>query len=57
MSGNPDCFVGVAGNIAQTVNKATTSVDVSNDNEFRDAFFHSKVVTSYCELLTQFFKA
>ena len=57
MPGNPDCFVGVAGNIAQTVNKATTSIDVSNDNEFRDAFFHSKVVTSYYELLTQFFKA
>ena len=28
----------------------------SKDNEFRDSFFDSKVVTSYHELLTQFLK-
>ena len=39
MLDNPDCFVGVAKNIAQTVIKAITSMEVSQGNEFSDAFF------------------
>ena len=34
----PDYFVGVAENIAQTVNKAITLMEVSKENKFRDAF-------------------
>ena len=43
---NPDYFVGVAENIAQTVNKAITSMEVSKDNEFRDALFTLKSLLS-----------
>ena len=57
MGDNTDYFVGVAENIAQNVNKAITSVEVSKNSEFRDVFFHSKVVTSCYELSPQFFKA
>ena len=39
-------FVGVAGNIAQTVNKAITSMEVSKDSEFRDVFFTLKSLLS-----------
>ena len=43
---NPDYVVGVAENVAQTVNKAITSMEVSKDNKFRDAFFTLKSLLS-----------
>ena len=36
---NPSYFFEVAENIAQTVNKAIISMEVSKDNEFTDVFF------------------
>ena len=39
MRDNPHYFDGVAENIAQTVNKAITSMEVSKNNDFRNAFF------------------
>ena len=39
MLGNAGYFVGVAENLTQTVSKAIISVEVSKDNEFKDASF------------------
>ena len=39
-------FVGVPENLTQTVSKAITSMEVSEDNEFRDAFFTLKSLLS-----------
>ena len=45
MLGNAGYFVGVAKNLTQTVRKAITSMEVSKDNEFKDAssmnYWHS----------------
>ena len=46
MLGNAGYFVGVPENLTQTVSKAITSMEVSEDNEFRDAFFTLKSLLS-----------
>ena len=46
MLGNAGYFVGVAKNLTQTVRKAITSMEVSKDNEFKDASFTLKSLLS-----------
>ena len=46
MLGNAGYFVGVTKNLTQTVRKAITSMEVSKDNEFKDASFTLKSLLS-----------
>ena len=46
MLGNTGYFVGVLENLTQTVSKAITSMEVAEDNEFRDGFFTLKSLLS-----------